>query len=339
PFPWGVGFGVALAILGALIYAIYGKEFGQRYSLRKKQESRAAYWFIFPWLFGIVIFTVGPMIFSLLMSFADWDIIQPARWRGFENYIEAFTTDTRVLISLRVTILFTIVSVPAGLVTALLMALLLNVKVKGIPLFRAFFYLPSLASAVAASLIWMRVFNPNDGLINGVLYSIPPLGDLLSAWAGRPDEKINWLNSEVGVLPALVIMGLWGVGGAMIIILAGLQGVPAHYYEAATLDGAGPWHKFKSVTLPLITPALFFCLITGFIGSFQTFTQAFIMTGGGPNDASLFFMLHLYRQAFESLRMGYASSLAWILFFLILAFTLLQLKANKWVYYEADAKS
>lgn len=343
-FPWMAGAGVAAVLTGILAAYVYWPERNRKLTWRQKRESRSAYLFIFPWLFGFVILTLGPMLLSLLMSFADWDIIQEARWRGLGNYHEMLFVDPRFWKSMGVTMAYTLVSVPLGIVFALSLALLLNQKVRGVPLFRAMYYLPSLASLVAASLIWRRIFAPDGGLLNTVIFG--PDGDwnflgfqsALSALAGQPGEPVNWLGSEALALPSFVVMSLWGVGGAMVILLAGLQGIPQHYYEAATVDGAGPWHKFKSVTVPLLTPALFFTLITGFIGSFQTFAQAFVMTGGGPNDATLLYMLHLYNQAFTSLRMGYASALAWVLFFVILFFTWLQFKGSKWVYYESDVK-
>lgn len=343
-FPWGLGAGVGALIIAAILYGVYGREKRGKLTARQKSDNRSAYKFLAPWIFGMVVFTVGPMILSLLMSFAQWDIIQPARFRGLGNYAEAFSVDPRFWKSMIVTFYYTAVSVPLGIITALLLAMLLNQKVKGVPLFRALYYLPSMASLVAASLIWRRIFAPDDGLLNVLIYGPDGKGDLLglghmlSAIGGNPNAPVNWLGSEHTALPAMIIMSLWGVGGPMVILLAGLQGIPQHYYEAATVDGANPFHKFKSVTLPLLTPAIFFTLITGLIGSFQSFTQSLVMTDGGPNDATLFFMLHLYTQAFRSLRMGYASALAWVLFFIILLFTLLQFRMSKWVYYETDNK-
>ncbi len=343
PFPWAAGVGIAALIAGAIAGYVYWPERNRKLTWREKRESRSAYLFIFPWLFGFITLTLGPMLLSLLMSFADWDIIREARWRGVGNYHEAFVVDPRVLKSLTVTLVYTFFSVPIGLIFALILAMLLNQKVRGVPLFRAMYYLPSLASLVAASLIWRRIFSAEGGLLNQLIFgdgtrNILGFQPWLQDFAGKPGESVNWLGSETLALPSFVIMSLWGVGGGMVILLAGLQGIPQHYYEAATVDGAGPWHKFKNVTLPLLTPAIFFSLVTGFIGSFQTFAQAFVMTGGGPNDATLLYMLHLYNQAFTSLRMGYASALAWLLFFIILIFTVIQFKGSKWVYYESDVK-
>lgn len=339
PYNWGVAGGVFLLIVAALVTWIYAPEIGKKRTDREKKESRAAYWFIAPWLLGTVLFTLGPMILSLLMSFADWDIIRPARWRGVGNYNEAFNIDPTFWISLRVTIIYTIVAVPLGIISSLSLAMLLNLNVKGMPLWRTCYYIPSVASGVASALIWIQVFKVDGGLLNGLIYG--PKGDgnflglatMLQSVA-TANGQVNWLGSETMSLPSLVIMSVWGAGGGMIIMLAGLQGVPTFFYEAATLDGAGPFHKFKAVTLPLISPTLFFSLVTGFIGAFQVFTQALLMTAGGPNNSTMFFNLYLYNNAMVNLRMGYASALAWVLFFVILAFTIVQLRASKWVHYE-----
>jgi multiple sugar transport system permease protein len=192
---------------------------------------------------------------------------------------------------------------------------------------------------VASALIWRKIFQPEGGILNLVLFGADGQRDLLgiASWLGMNGQLPNWLGDQRLALPALILMSVWSSGGSMIILLAGLQGISETYYEAATLDGAGPWHKFKAVTFPLLSPALFFTLITGVIGSFQAFTQAFVMTGGGPNDSTRFYMLHLYDQAFGLLRMGYASALAWILFVAILGVTILQFRLNRLVHYGGDA--
>jgi multiple sugar transport system permease protein len=339
PFDWRIGGVFALVIVSAVLFWIYWPERNNKLTQRGKQENLAAYKFLAPWLIGLIVFTLGPMILSFLMSFADWDMIMPAKARGLENYREAMAVDPVFWKSLKVTFIYTFFTVPIGIIGSLLLALLLNQKVKGVPVFRAFYYIPSLTSLVAASLIWRRVFNPTDGLINNLIYGwMPQVGSWLSTIAGNADKPADWFGSEALALPALIIMSVWGVGGGMVILLAGLQGIPQYYYEAATLDGAGIMHKFRNVTLPLLTPTLFFTLVTGIIGSFQVFTQSFVMTQGGPNDATRFYMLHTYRAAFEQLRMGYSAALSWILFLIILVFTLIQFKGSKWVYYEADNK-
>ncbi|HVL37790.1 MAG TPA: extracellular solute-binding protein [Fimbriimonadaceae bacterium] len=341
-FNWGWGLLIGLLIAGGIALWIYLPERGKKVSQRQRKENRTALLFISPWLVGLLIFTLGPMILSLLMSFADWDIITDARNRAVGNYVEAFTRDPRFWKSLTVTFLYTIFSVPVGLVGSLLLALLMNQRVRGIPLFRTFYYIPSLASMVAASLIWRKIF-ATDGLLNNAIYGTDGKGNLfglatlIEKLTGQ-SEPFSWLTTENTALPALIVMSIWGIGGGMVILLAGLQGIPQHYYEAATLDGAGILKKFRNVTLPLLTPTIFFSLVTGFIGSFQVFTQAFVMTQGGPNDATMFYMFHLYGNAFQSLRMGYASALAWVLFVIIMVATLAQFRFSKWVYYEAEAK-
>ncbi len=343
PFNWVVGGAVALALLGVAAGWVFWPERKRRLTRRQKVENRAGYAFILPWVLGLLAFTVGPMLLSLLMSFADWDIIRPANWRGLQNYAEAFTLDPRFWKSLQVTTVYSIFAVPLGLAGSLALALLLNVKVRGMPLFRTCFYLPSLTSMVVASLIWRRIFQPQGGLLNAVIYGADGRGNFLGLAtvlgnATQPGRPVNWLGDERTALAAMIVMSLWGIGGGMIILLAGLQGIPQHYYEAATVDGAGPWTRFRHVTLPLLTPSIFFSLVTGVIGAFQVFTQSYVMTGGGPNNATRFYMLHLYENAFLSLRMGYASAMAWVLFAIVLVLTLVQFRFSRWVYYEGGSR-
>jgi multiple sugar transport system permease protein len=338
-FNWVIGgiFGVVISIL--LVFWIYWPERGKKLTSRQKIENKSAYKFISPWIIGFLVFTLGPMLFSLLVSGTDWDIITAAKWRGMGNFSEAFTQDPHFLASLKVTAIYTLFAVPLGIIGSLALASLLNQKVRGMPIFRTMFYIPSLASLVAAALIWRRMFQPNGGLVNTIIYGSDGHSNFLGlAKFLEPlttqGQQVNWLGSEKTALASLIIMSLWGIGGGMVILLAGLQGIPDFYYEAAKLDGASAWQRFRTVTLPLLTPALFFVLITGVIGSFQVFTQAFVMTQGGPGDSTRFFMLHLYNQAFTSLRMGYASALAWLLFLVILVCTVVQFKLSKWVYVE-----
>ncbi len=340
--------GAAIFILGliaALVGWVYWPSKQPTKVAYSKGETRAAYGFISPWLIGALVFTVGPMLVSLVMSATDWDIIQPARYRGLGNYGEIFGSDPRFWKSLAVSAIYTIVSVPCGIVVALALALLLNINVRGISLYRTCFYLPALASTVASSLVWRKIFQQEGGLINSVIYgangdrNLFGLGSLMTQITGKTDPA-NWMGDERLALASFIIMSLWSVGGSMVILLAGLQGIPSFYYEAATLDGASPWQRFRTITFPLLTPSLYFVLITGVIGSFQVFTQVFVITAGAgsPNDATRVFMLHLYDNAFRNLRMGYASALAWILFLVILVFTLLQLLLNRKVYYEGEAR-
>jgi multiple sugar transport system permease protein len=346
PFWPATAVGVALA-LGLLAW-IYLPEIrkGLPKTRMAKAENRSAYLFLIPWICGLAM-TVGPMIYSLLLSLSDSNIIQTPRWRGLGNYVDAFSpaVDDTLFVSLRQTFLYAAMSIPLGISVALGLALLLNRPIKGVALYRAIYYIPSLASAVAISLVWMKLFDKDHGLINAILYGIDGrnglfhLGPLLSRWVGTPGEPISWLGNPKTVLPAFVMMGLWGAGGGTIIFLAALQGIPASYLEAATLDGAGAIRKFRSVILPLLSPALFFSLITGVIGALQFFSQAFVITSGGPDRATLFYMVWVYQKAFQDLKMGYASALAWILFVIILFFTLLQVKwAKNWVHYEGELR-
>jgi len=344
-FKWSYGVVLGVFLIGALGGWIYWPERGRLKAMsnRQRKENRAGYWFVMPWILGMLIFTIGPMVLSLMMSAADWDIIRPARWRGLENYREAFTVDPRFWIAMRVTFVYSLFAVPLGLMGSLALALLLNIKVRGIALFRACYYMPALASAVAGALIWRKIFQPEGGLLNWLIYGPDGTRNFLglASFMGQfnpSGQETNWLGNEQTALPAMIIMSLWGIGGGMVILLAGLQGIPQFYYEAATVDGANMWTRFRHVTLPLLSPSLFFSLITGVIGSFQVFTQAFVLTSGGPNDSTRFYMLHLYENAFLSLRMGYASALAWILFVVIMIFTLAQLRLNKYVYYEGGAR-
>lgn len=335
-FDWRIGGLLGAILLVAAVAWVFGPELRKPRTQVQRSENRAGLAFLMPWIIGTLLFTVGPMIFSFLISFSKWDIIQPASYRGMENYHEAIFSDPRFWTTVRVTLVYTVVSVPLGLIFALLLALLLNTKVKGMPIYRTMFYLPALASAIASALIWRKIFQPDGGLLNLMLFGANGQNDFfgLGRMLGVNGEPPNWLGNEKLALPALIIMSLWGVGGGMVILLAGLQSIPEFYYEAATLDGAGPWHRFRVVTLPLLSPSLFFTLITGVIGSFQVFTQSFVMTQGGPNDSTRFYMLHLYEQSFGSLRMGYASALAWLLFLVIFLATKFQWSLNKRVYYE-----
>lgn len=285
------------------------------------REEIAFYLFISPWLIGFLAFTLGPMIASLFLSFTKYDVITPLRWIGLENYRIAFLTDPLFWKSLKITTIYVIGSVPLQMALGLVVAVLMNQALRGITLFRTIYYVPAVVSGVPLALLWMAIFNPY-GVVNGFLTRVGIKGP-------------NWLFSEQWVIPAFIIMSLWGIGGTMIIYLAALQGVPQHLYEAADLDGAGALAKFWTVTVPMISPVIFFNLVMAVIGSFQTFTNALVMTAGGPNNASLFYMLHLYRNAFSYFKMGYGCALAWVLALIILALSMLVIKSSPaWVYYE-----
>ncbi|MEN6371950.1 MAG: sugar ABC transporter permease [Armatimonadota bacterium] len=292
-----------------------------------RKEAFEGYLCIAPWLIGFLLLTLGPMVFSFVISLMKWDLITPAKFVGLENYKTIFTDDFRFRQSLKVTALYAAFSVPLGLIGSLSLALLLNLKLKGMRLFRSIFYIPAILPGVAVTMLWLWILKPQGGILNYIL-GLAHIGP-------KP-----WLSDPAWALPSFVIMSLWGIGGGMIIYLAGLQGVPTQLYEAAEIDGAGSWTKFWTVTIPMISPTIFFNLIMGIIGSFQVFTASFIMTpNGGPGYSTLFYVLYLYQKAFKYLQMGYASALAWILFAIVLVLTLIVFKlSGRWVYYEAEVK-
>ena len=281
---------------------------------------------ISPWLIGFLIFTAGPMLASLYLSFCKYDL-HSLQFVGTKNYEILLTRDPLFWKSLGNTALYVLFSVPLGLTGSLLIAVLLNQKVKAIPIFRTLFYLPSLVPAVASALVWQWVFHPDAGILNFALSKLGIHGP-------------KWLQDPKTALMSLIIMSLWGIGGGrMLIFLAGLQGISEELYEAAQLDGAKGWTCFRHITLPMLSPTIFFNLILGIIGSFQVFTSAYIMTGGGPDNATLMYVLYLYNNAFRFFKLGKASAMAWILFLVLLGFTGLQFKnASKWVYYEGGDK-
>jgi|YNPMSStandDraft_1061717.scaffolds.fasta_scaffold03346_2 multiple sugar transport system permease protein len=291
----------------------------------RRKEAIMGYVFASPWLIGFSIFTVYAFISVIYYSFTDFNAFTHPNYIGLSNYIELFNHDDLFPISLYNTAYYTLFSVPLGITTAFLLAELLNQKVRGLAFFRTIFYLPSVVPSVASSVLWLWILNPNFGLLNtflSILHLPTPL------WLGSPE----WAK------PALILMSLWGVGGTMIIFLAGLQDVPQELYESAELDGAGIMAKFMYITIPMMTPTLLYTLIMGIIGSFQVFTQAFIMTQGGPANSTLFYVLYLYRNAFQYFKMGYASAQALILLVIILILTVIVLStSSKWVYYGGGA--
>lgn len=288
---------------------------------QSRREALVGYGFASPWLIGLVVFVLFPVIASLRYSFMDYDILQPARWVGFANY-EALLHDSLFWNSLYNTLYYVLFSVPLTIVLGLGIALLLNAEIKGIALYRTLYYIPSIVPMVAASILWAWIFDPNFGILTNVVHFFG-----LSA--------PGWLSDPAWAKISLILMSLWSAGSGMIIYLAGLKNIPKVYYEAADIDGAGLIRKFMNVTLPLITPTLFFQLIIGMIGSFQVFTQSYIITGGGPNDSTLFYVLYLYNNAFRFWKMGYASALAWVLFVIVMFLTWLNLKLSKrWVHYD-----
>ncbi|GAB4512686.1 MAG: sugar ABC transporter permease [Anaerolineae bacterium] len=286
------------------------------------REALVAYSFIAPWIIGFLLFTGGPILASLGLSFFEWRMIEPPSFVGAENYVRLFTRDPLFPKSLKVTTLYVAIAIPSGQLLALLLAILLNQRIRFLSFWRSLFYLPSVVSGVAVTVLWLWMYDPNYGIINHLLEMV-----------GLP--SVNWLYSERWSLPALIIKSLWGIGGSMVIYLAGLQGVPQELYEAARIDGAGDRSTFFHITLPMLSPVIFFNLVMGIILGIQTFTEPYLMTGGGPSNATLFLGLYLYQSAFHFLKMGYAAAMAWIMFLIILGVTILQFKAaERWVYYE-----
>jgi multiple sugar transport system permease protein len=280
-----------------------------------------------PWLIGFLILTLGPMVASLYFSFTHYSVIRAPRFIGLDNYIRAFGGQDRLFYgSLLRTATFALYFVPLGVLISLLLAMALNRGLRGATIYRTVFYLPTLAPAAASTLPWSWLLNPEVGPVNYLL-----------SQAGLDPPR--WLASPKWALPTIVMIAIWGTAGGsrMIVFLAGLQGVPQELYDAASIDGGNAWHRFRHVTLPMISPVIFFNLILGAIGAFRVFTFAFMATGGGPAYATWFYMLHLYTTAFQSLHMGYASALAWVLFVIVLSFTLLQFGlSRRWVFYSGE---
>lgn len=287
-----------------------------------RQEERTFYLFISLWIIGLVLFDAGPIVASFVLSLTDWSMLGDPHWIGFANY-ERLADDDTFLKALWNSIYFGVGSVGLGVTVSFLLALLLNQPVFGVSLFRTIFYLPAVVSGVAVAILWTNILHPDYGLINAALAKIGIDGP-------------GWLESPEWSMPGLILMSVWGAGGSMIIFLAGLQSVPQHLYEAAALDGAGWWRKFWNVTIPMMSPVIFYNLIVGFIVSLQSFVLILIMTDGRPANSTLVLGLYLYRNAFTYLDLGYASALAWVLLLVILLITAIQFIAAKfWVYYEA----
>jgi multiple sugar transport system permease protein len=287
----------------------------------QRREEIAGYIWVSPWLLGFLGLTALPLIASLVLGLTDWNGTGTLRWVGLANYEKIFTGDPVFWQSLKVTAIFAVLYLPLSLVLGFALAMLMNQPLKGIRLLRTIYYVPSVLSGVAVSILWAFIFNKNYGVFDwllGLVHVAP----------------VPWLTSSFWVIPALVVMQLWGVGGSMIIYLAGIQSVPTELYEAARVDGAGWWRRLRTVTLPMTSPTILFNLILGLIGTFQVFTQAYIITQGGPNYASLFYALDIYDTAFQDLRLGYASALATILFAIIVVVSAVVFRwSRSWVYY------
>ncbi len=286
------------------------------------KKSLVGYAFIAPWLLGFLAFTVYPFLSSLYFSFTRYDIVTAPVWVGGANYRALLTGDPLFWKSLGVTFQFALVAVPLAIVFGVTLALLLNLNLRGMGLYRTIFFLPSILPTVATSVVFLWLFNPAIGLVNRLLHAVGVTGP-------------EWLQSPVWALPSLVILSLWAVGGSMVIYLAGLKDIPTHLYEAATIDGANAWQRLRHVTLPMLSPVIFFNLVMGLIGVFQYFTEPYIMTQGGPEDSTHFYALYIFERAWRYLDMGYASAMAWVLFLLIVTLTgLLFWTQKRWVHYE-----
>ncbi|HVC82415.1 MAG TPA: sugar ABC transporter permease [Chloroflexota bacterium] len=284
------------------------------------------YWFVLPWVVGLAVFTLGPLLFSLVISFFDWPIIGAHHFIGFDNYSTMFTNDPLFWQALGVTFKFAAIFVPLNLVSALLLAMLLSRPARGLSIYRTLFYLPAVVSGVALALVWGWVFDGQYGLLNYLLSLVGISG---------PD----WLNDPHWTLLAMVIASLWSQGAAMLIFLAALKNISVELYEAAGIDGAGRLMTFLRITIPMISPTILFNLITSIIAAFQTLTLALVMTNGGPVRATYFYALYVYQNAFQGFQMGYASANAWIMFLIIIALTLIVFKSSpRWVYYEGDVR-
>ncbi|MBI1332562.1 MAG: ABC transporter permease subunit [Armatimonadetes bacterium] len=277
--------------------------------------------FVSPWLIGFLLFTAWPFLRSIQLSFTRYDIVRPPKWVGLANYDSLLRHDEVFRTSAIVTLKYALISVPLGIVLGVALALLLNINVRGITIYRTVFFIPSIVPTVASTAIFSWILNPQIGLVNGILGRLGVTGP---AWLGDP----KW------ALWSLVFMGLWGVGNSMVIYLAGLKDIPTYLYEAATVDGASPIRKLFKITLPLLSPVIFFNLVMGVIGAMQYFTQAYIMTGGGPEDSTRFYALYLFDRAWRYADMGYASAMAWILFLAIITLTgFLFRSQRRWVHY------
>lgn len=361
---WSLWVSIAAVLLILLMIVYILSRRSERVGALMRSEAYAGYMFAAPWLIGFLLFTIGPIVASVVFSFCDYDVLHRARWVGFGNYAGWFSYDWLVLSKALYNAAFlALIGLPLGIITGLAIAMLLNADVKGMSWYRTLYYLPSIVPVVASSVLWLWVLNPQYGIINAAWKStltawfhLQPPG-----WLAQPGEffgVLSWLwkntlshigigmpgilaqpASYLGAKSALIVMGLWGAGGGMIIWLAGLKGIPASYYEAADIDGANAWQKFKTITIPMLSPYIFFNLIMSSIGVLQTFDNIYVMTGGtgGPVDATTMPVLLLFNSAFRYFSMGYASALAWILFAIILTLTLIQLKmAPRWVHYEVE---
>jgi multiple sugar transport system permease protein len=298
----------------------------------RRREAINGYLFVLPWVLGFLAFTAGPFFYGFYISLTNYDVLTPPRWLGLAHYETMFLDDPSFWQCVYNTIFYSGLSVVPRIILALLLALLLNQKVRGITVFRTLFYLPSIIPSVASIALFLFIMHDRFGLLNEVLYQ----------WFGIEGPK--WFTSPAWTKPALIVWSMWGLGGSMIIYLAGLQGVPEELHEAASIDGAGPLRRFFSVTLPLISPTLFFVLVMGIIGSFQVFTPVVLLrqTSGnmaGPMDSLLMWVVYIYMSGFTYFHFGYASAMAWILFLVLIVLTIVQFRvSSRWVYYGGEVE-
>lgn len=298
-----------------------------RQGLVARKEQRAAYLFLSPWLIGLAVFWLGPILASIVISMTNWNIISSPDWVGLRNYREMLD-DRTFWQSMKVTMLYLVMSVPLYLVCGVLLGLLLNLKIRGINLFRTILFLPAVLSGVAVAVLWVALLNPDVGVVNEMLRAI-----------GIEDPP-RWIVSPTWAVPSVVLVGLWGIGGGAIIYLAGLQNIPQQLYEVARLDGAGAWQQFRYVTLPMLTPTLLFVLLTGLVAAFQVFDVAYVLSRGGTQgigESLQFYLINLWNEAFQNGRYGYGSALAWVLVIIAAVVILAIFKTSgRWVYYEHD---
>ena len=288
-----------------------------------REEAAYGWLFVIPHIAGLFIFTIGAILASSYLSLTEWDLFGAPRWVGLDNY-RRLAEDEIFWKALWNTVYYTGLRVPFSLLFSLIVALLMNLKIRGILWWRVVYFVPAISSSVAIALVWRWIYSKDFGILNAFL-----------AWFGV--APLSWLTSETLAMPAVIVMSVWwSVGTNMVIYLAALQGVPGQLYEAAELDGAGAWGKFRHVTFPMITPTTFFLLVLGTIGSLQIFDIFYVMTQGGPNFATTSLVMYIFQNAFEYLEMGYASAVAWVLFFIILALSLVQLRFSGWVHYEGE---
>ena len=300
---------------------------------RQRKEAVAFYLLVSPFIIGFLTLTLIPMLASFYLGFTQWDLLSPPKWVGLDNYVKLFTGDPDYIQGIKVTLSYAVLALPLGMIATFTLALLMNRGIPGVNLFRALYYMPSLLTGISVASLWIWVLNTDHGVLNTVLSAI-----------GLP--KIAWLTDPNWALRSFVLMSLWGAGGGILIYLAGLKGIPQQLYEAAAIDGAGWWARFWHVTIPLLTPTIFFNLVTGLIGVLQYFAESYVMTNGGPPvlqgnsivGATKFYMLKLYDDAFGGNHLfGYAAAQACLLFIFIMILTLLIVKSSAaWVYYEGS---